>query len=142
MGVGIGNPTQPIGIGTAFNRGMLASFENVRALFLLPVRMLQGQAAPEERTTGWLQGHVRYLSTYTKPLWFFMAISISLGVINLLPIPALDGGRILLTLPEIVFRRRIPAQYENMIHMVGFALLILLLVYINLQDFINPIQLP
>jgi len=142
MGVGIGNPTRPIGIGTALNRGMLASFENVRALFLLPVRMLQGQATPEE---GRLVGYKGMFDIYQRiqsPLWFFMAISISLGVINLLPIPALDGGRILLTLPEIVFRRRIPAQYENMIHMVGFALLILLLVYINLQDFINPIQLP
>ena len=77
-----------------------------------------------------------------SPLWFFMAISISLGIINLFPIPALDGGRIMLTLPEILIHRRIPAQYENMIHMVGFALLIMLLIYINLQDFLNPIQLP
>jgi len=77
-----------------------------------------------------------------SPLWFFMAISISLGVINLLPIPALDGGRILLTLPEILIRRRIPANFENVVHMVGFVLLILLLIYINVQDFVNPIQLP
>ena len=77
-----------------------------------------------------------------SPLSFFMVISISLGVMNLLPIPALDGGRIALTLPEIIIRRRIPPEYENMIHFVGFALLILLLIYINVQDFLNPIQLP
>jgi regulator of sigma E protease len=71
-----------------------------------------------------------------------MAISFSLGIMNLLPIPALDGGRILLTLPEIIVRRRIPPQYENYIHAAGFALLLLLLIYINLQDFLNPIQLP
>jgi regulator of sigma E protease len=71
-----------------------------------------------------------------------MLISMSLGFMNLLHIPALDGGRILLTLPEILFRKRVPAQLENAIHLIGFALLLLLLIYINVQDFINPIKLP
>jgi regulator of sigma E protease len=71
-----------------------------------------------------------------------MAITMSLGLFNLFPIPALDGGRILLTLPEIFLRRRIPPQYENVIHLVGFTVLLIFLIYINLQDFINPIQLP
>jgi regulator of sigma E protease len=71
-----------------------------------------------------------------------MMISISLGIMNLLPIPALDGGRILLTLPEIIIRRRVPVKYENAIHLIGFTVLLLLLIYINLQDFLNPIQLP
>jgi regulator of sigma E protease len=71
-----------------------------------------------------------------------MTISMSLGFMNLLPIPALDGGRILFTLPEILIRKRVPAKFENAVHLVGFALLLLLLIYINLQDFINPIQLP
>jgi regulator of sigma E protease len=77
-----------------------------------------------------------------EPLWFFMVISMSLGIFNLFPIPALDGGRILFTLPEILLRRRIPPRYENAIHFVGFAMLLLLLIYINLQDFLNPVQLP
>jgi membrane-associated protease RseP (regulator of RpoE activity) len=42
----------------------------------------------------------------------------------------------------LLIRRRVPPQFENMIHLVGFAVLLLLLIYINLQDFINPIQLP
>ena len=64
------------------------------------------------------------------------------GNLNLLPIPALDGGRILFTLPEIIVKRSVPPRYENAIHLVGFAMLIILLIYINLQDFINPIQIP
>jgi regulator of sigma E protease len=44
--------------------------------------------------------------------------------------------------PELLFRRRVPAKYENLVHMVGFALLILLLIYVNVQDFVNPVQLP
>jgi regulator of sigma E protease len=77
-----------------------------------------------------------------SPWYFFMMISMSLGFMNLLPIPALDGGRILLTLPEILIRRRVPTQFENALHFIGFALLLLLLIYINVQDFLNPIQLP
>jgi regulator of sigma E protease len=75
-------------------------------------------------------------------LGFFATITLSLGILNLLPIPALDGGRILFIIPEIVLRRRIPAKYENVINLVSFALLLMLLLYINLQDFVNPIQLP
>lgn len=142
LGVGLDNPTQPIGFGTAVQRGASAAYENARGILLLPVRMIRGQADPQE---GRLVGYKGMFDIYQRiqsPLWFFMAISISLGIMNLLPIPALDGGRILLTLPEILIRKRVPAQYENVIHMVGFALLILLLIYINVQDFVNPIQLP
>lgn len=142
MGVGLDNPTQPIAFGTAISRGAYAAYENARGILVLPVRMLRGDVGPQE---GRLVGYKGMFDIYQRiqsPLWFFMAISISLGIMNLLPIPALDGGRILLTLPEILFRRRVPAQYENVIHMVGFAVLILLLIYINVQDFVNPIQLP
>ncbi|MGB6423074.1 MAG: M50 family metallopeptidase [Anaerolineales bacterium] len=142
MGIGITNPTQPVNVGTAIRRGAEATFGYVRALLLLPVRLLQGQASPQEGRLLGYKGMFDIYRSLQSPLWFFMAISISLGIINLFPIPALDGGRIMLTLPEILIRRRIPAQYENMIHMVGFALLIMLLIYINLQDFLNPIQLP
>lgn len=142
VGILLTNPTQPIGFGAAINRGFEATYEQVRGIVLLPVRMLSGSAAPEE---GRLVGYKGLYDIYTQirnPLWFFMVISISLGVLNLFPIPALDGGRILLTLPEIILRRRIPPQYENMIHLVGFTLLLILIIFINVQDFVNPIQLP
>ena len=75
-------------------------------------------------------------------VWLMAIISIAIGLTNLLPIPALDGGRILFIIPEILFKKRVPAQYENIIHFVGFSALILLMIYITTQDFINPIQLP
>jgi regulator of sigma E protease len=75
-------------------------------------------------------------------LAFFASISVSLGILNLLPVPALDGGRILFTLPEIIFRRRIPPAYENAVNLIGLALLLMLIVYINIQDFINPLVIP
>ena len=75
-------------------------------------------------------------------LGFLATISVALGFTNLLPIPALDGGRILFVLPEILLRRRVPAQYENMIHLIGFMALILLMIYVTAQDIINPVVLP
>jgi regulator of sigma E protease len=61
-------------------------------------------------------------------------ISINLGVINLVPFPALDGGRILFVLLEGVSRRRIPARFSNIVNMVGFALLMALMVIVTYKD--------
>ena len=69
-------------------------------------------------------------------------LSVTLGVMNLLPIPALDGGRILFTLPEILFHKRIPTEWENMVNGIAMLLLIGLLLYVNVMDFINPIHIP
>jgi regulator of sigma E protease len=60
----------------------------------------------------------------------------------LLPIPALDGGRILFTLPEILFRKRIPTEWENVVNGMAMLLLIALMVFINVMDFVNPATFP
>ena len=61
-------------------------------------------------------------------------ISLNLGVVNLLPIPALDGGRILFVLIEIIRRKPIPADKEAMVHALGFVLLIALMLVITFFD--------
>ena len=142
LGVGLDNPTRPVSLLTASYRGVSAAYENVHAILLLPVRMIRGQVTPQEGRLVGYKGMYDIYQRIQSPLWFFMMISISLGIMNLLPLPALDGGRIVMTLPEILFHRRVPMKYENAIHMIGFTLLLLLLIYINMQDFINPIMLP
>ena len=72
-------------------------------------------------------------------LWLLAVLSVAIGITNLLPIPALDGGRILFLLPELLFKKRIKPEYESMVHLVGFALLIILMIYVTFQDFANPI---
>jgi hypothetical protein len=69
------------------------------------------------------------------------ALSISLGIFNLFPFPALDGGRIIFLLPELVFRRRVPARVENLVHALGMTFLLLFMIYVNVMDFVNPINL-
>ena len=67
-------------------------------------------------------------------LYMFALISINLGVMNLLPIPALDGGRLLTTLGEIVTRRRIPKKIEGIINGVGLMVLLALSLLIMVKD--------
>ena len=64
----------------------------------------------------------------------FALISINLGVMNLLPIPALDGGRLLSTLVEMITRKKLPAKIENMINGIGLVLLLGLSLVIMLKD--------
>ncbi|HPL82497.1 MAG TPA: site-2 protease family protein, partial [Anaerolineaceae bacterium] len=68
-------------------------------------------------------------------------VSIAVGITNLLPIPALDGGQILFLLIEAVTRKKIPERLANIINTVFFFLLIALMIFITFRDFINPIVL-
>ena len=56
---------------------------------------------------------------------------------NLLPLPALDGGRIIFVLIELIFRKPVPRDKEGWVHFVGFALLILLMIYVTWNDIVR-----
>lgn len=70
-------------------------------------------------------------------LYLTAMISINLGIMNLLPIPALDGGRILFILIEIIARRRLPKKVEDTINSVGLMALLGLSVLIMIKDVFN-----
>ena len=75
-----------------------------------------------------------------EPLLYLTAlISINLGVMNLLPVPALDGGRILTILIEIITRKRIPVKVEGIINAVGLFILLGLSAVILVKDIIQLI---
>lgn len=65
---------------------------------------------------------------------FSLLISANLGVMNLLPLPALDGGRAVMLLVEGIFKKRLSVQKEALINTVGFLLLIGLMVIVLFQD--------
>lgn len=169
LGVGLGYPTRPatfvesISGGTAFT-GMQAA-----TIAYLPIALIQGAIAPDEARFIGFKGIFDMFDVAVKEdvssrqeiaatpaaantpappqasFWTLNLIgmlSISLGVMNLFPIPALDGGRILFTIPEILFRKRIPTQWENAINGIAMLMLIGLMLFVNAMDFINPAQLP
>ena len=70
-------------------------------------------------------------------LSFTAFISINLAILNILPLPALDGGRLLILLIEAISRKQIPAKVVNTINGIGFALLILLMIVISINDLIR-----
>jgi regulator of sigma E protease len=70
-------------------------------------------------------------------LQFAALLSINLGIINGLPFPALDGGRILFILIEKVKGSPISQKYEQLVHSVGFILLIMLMIFITFRDVIR-----
>lgn len=154
VGIVIGNPTNPVNPISAIPGGFVATFEHSKALLGFAGNLISGNVSSEEgRLLGFKGMYDIYEETreseatagippIVNVLMFVVNISISFGILNLLPIPALDGGRIMFVLPEILFRKRIPPNYENVINLVSFALLLLMLIYINLQDFINPVQMP
>lgn len=63
-------------------------------------------------------------------------ITINLGIFNLLPVPALDGGRLLFLVIEAIIRRPIPKKFEGVVHTVGFAILILLMLVVTFKDIV------
>jgi regulator of sigma E protease len=163
LGISMGNPTIEIGMLEAVPMAAQATYEQARMLISLPGQLIAGQVQPDQaRFVGPKGIYDMYAQARemdeevtavvpteeipTPPAIFTLSLmamlSVALGLTNLLPIPALDGGRILFTLPEILTGKRIPQEYENLVHLIGFAALIILMIYVTTQDIINPIQIP
>ena len=64
-------------------------------------------------------------------------LSVNLGIMNLLPIPALDGGRLLFLFIEAIRRKKIPQEKEAIVNFIGFALLMVLMVVVFFNDIKN-----
>lgn len=73
-------------------------------------------------------------------LLMIIMITVNLGIVNLLPLPALDGGRLLFLLWEAVTRKPVPQKYEGWVHAAGFALLMVLMVAVTFSDIWRIIQ--
>ena len=63
-----------------------------------------------------------------------MLLSVSLGVMNLLPLPALDGGRLVFLFLEVLRGKPIPPEKEGVIHFAGFVALMVLMVFVMFND--------
>ncbi len=128
--------------------GVADTLGYMRALATLPAQIVRGRTAASDATLigpvgiAGLVGDAVEVTTSTG-LWLPIlrlsgALSSALAVINLLPIPALDGGRLLFVLIELVRRKRMEPSRERLVHVVGMALLLLMMVFITIQDVISP----
>ena len=162
LGIGMGHVVLPINSwGASVQYGAQSVLDQSREILLLPARMIKGTLAPGEGRFIGLKGIADIFNmtvssdvesrapdttSASQPptfatLYLIAALTISIGLFNLFPFPALDGGRIIFVIPEILFRRRVPQQFENAVHAAGMMLLLLLMLYVNVMDFVNPIQL-
>ncbi len=152
IGVTMGNPTREVGWGEAASIGLQSAFMQFNEIIHLPSKLIKGEIEPEEaRLTGfkgmydmisWAGAIDRSAQRPFLTLNLIGIIGIGLAIANLLPFPALDGGRLLFILIEIVLGRRLEPRYEGLAHTIGFFLLIVIFIYVNYLDFVNPISLP
>jgi regulator of sigma E protease len=129
---------------SALWEGVRSTGEYVTLVLQLPVMLLAGQVKPADAQLTGPVGIAQMVggavsATMNTGLWFPIwrlsaVLSAALAITNLLPLPALDGGRLLFILVEALRGRRVNPEREGMIHMVGFMLLIGLLVLVTFRD--------
>lgn len=168
LGVGLAYPTRPATFIESVSGGATITGIQAATIVYLPVALVQGLIAPDQARLIGFKGIYDLFNfsvqedvtsrqeaaaapssgsgaSAPRPSNFTLnligVLSVSLGVFNLFPIPALDGGRILFTLPEILFKKRVPQEWENMVNGVAMLLLIALMLFVNVMDFVNPAQL-
>lgn len=105
-----------------------------RSIWNLFQQSVARDVSSREPTPG---GQPQIPTNYT--LMVIISLTLTVGVVNLLPIPALDGWHLFTTLVEIVLRRPIPAKYQTAINSIGFVVLLILLGFFYIKDLINPI---
>jgi len=118
--------------------------DTVRQIVTLPTRLLAQQMAPSEAQVVGPVGISQYAAAAVgqttrtgEPFWFlnlFAAISLALAITNLLPLPALDGGRLIFVILEAIRGKRISPEREAIVHFVGMMVLLALMVLITIQD--------
>ena len=123
---------------------------NMRMPFTLLARLISGRDMPAGATvmgpigmagevTAIYQQVIQegLLDTLLTMLFFTALLNAALGVMNLLPIPALDGARLVFLIIEGIRRKPVPPEREGMVHMVGFVVLMLLAVFIAYRDIVR-----
>ena len=158
LGIVMQNPVQKVGFIRAIPSGGRLAYEQIKQIISIPMMLIRGQVQSEDMRLLSPKGIYDVYSqvraeerqveegqpelAFLNIAWFFGVISVAIGFTNLLPIPALDGGRMLFIIPELITGKQVPAKYENMVHFIGYTALLVLMGYVFYQDFVNPIVLP
>ncbi len=126
--------------GTVLHQSFFQSVFLGKAVIISLADLVSGKISPK-----YLSGPVGIVSEISTAasfglgniLWLAALITINLGLMNLLPFPALDGGRILFLLIEAITRKPLNPKIEGVFHAIGFILLIGLMLYATSNDIIR-----
>ena len=140
--IGLTFTEQPDSIGMHVNMAVRTSLNYARLVWVSLGMLVSGQVGVDQ-----LSGPVGVASVMATTASYSISaflqlvafISINLGVMNLLPLPALDGGRLVFLIIEGIRRKPVPAKYEGYIHAAGLMLLLALMVYVTGQDIVRII---
>ncbi len=124
--------------------GVKATGEYAMLVLQLPAMLISGAISPEQAQFSGPIGIAQMVgdaasATINTGLWFPIlrlsaVLSAALAITNLLPLPALDGGRLLFILVEAIRGRRVSPEREGLIHMIGFMVLLGLMLVITVRD--------
>jgi regulator of sigma E protease len=158
IGVSITYPVISLPFGQSVVQAFKTFWLQVETTLMIPVNLIRGAISSAEARIVGIKGIYDMFSSAAQmdqtsvvtgvsgfPIYrlsIISMISIAVGITNLLPIPALDGGQILFLVIEAITRKRIPDKVALAINNIFFYALILLMVFITIQDFRNPILGP
>ena len=127
-----------LAFGENFNYALKETAYYLRANVIGITQLLTGNS--ENVEVQGIVGISKQISSTERIIDFFYmmsAISLSLGIMNLLPIPGLDGGKIIFTLVEMIRRKPVSRELEGTLTLAGFGLLILLMIVVTVKDVVN-----
>ena len=153
IGVGLKIAPDNQRIDRTVNQAAIASAQSMWQIVSLtvqvPIMLINGELSPSDARPisvvgiSQIAGEAAEASVDRRDLFPILNmaafISVALGFTNLLPIPALDGGRILFVLIEAIRGRRIEPEREGMVHVIGMLVLLGLMVLLIVQDIVNPV---
>jgi regulator of sigma E protease len=142
-GIGLGAMSEPVSFGLieSVRQGIMETWGFGTYIFITLINILRELFATG-KTTEALSGPVGILSMvgqasqlgFVYVIRFMAILSINLAVVNALPFPALDGGRILFLLIEKIKGKPVSAETEGKFHFAGMAILLLLMVLVTYKD--------
>ena len=129
--------------GTIVKNGFFQAILTIRTVFDSLFDLVTGTYGVEDLSGP--VGVVKVISTSAKTnsyqLWYiFVLLAMNLGIMNMLPFPALDGGRILMLLVELVIRRPVNKKVEGYINLVGMIILFAFMAFITVKDIFQLIK--
>jgi len=148
-GFQLGTPTRRVSVWKAVGHGFRLTYTHIAALVTMTGQLLTGRLPSADAEVvgpigmGRIYVGMRELTPVAGALRivnilaFLINVTVTLGLLNLLPVPALDGGRVVLALPELLFHRRLNPNLENALVATTFLLLLGLMIFVSLQDLLS-----